>query len=366
MVEAFLKQMIADFQPYHGTKGMTYEDGLMLLAAERFYLETNEECYLRFLLQYMDAHLTETGLIKNYSPEEYNIDNILAGSVLFSLFDWTKDPRYINALAQLRSQLKTHPRTDSGSFWHKKRYPYQIWLDGLYMGQVFYLQYALTFEEEGISDDVMHQVENVRRLLWDEKRKLYVHAYDEKMIMQWADPKTGHSPNVWSRSVGWWAMALADLYELFGRIDEEKQNRIGTLLRELLAGMMPHQDSKYHMWYQVVDKPDYPGNYLETSGSAMIAYAMIKGVRCGALENGYLKKGKEVLRGIDQRYLSEEEGRQYLGGICAVAGLDDERRNGSVEYYLSEKIAINEIKGVGPYLFAHAELLKIEQNHENN
>lgn len=364
-MERFLKQMIADFKPYHGTTGMTYEDGLILLAAERYYELTGDEEYLTFINNYMDVHLTDTGLIRNYSVEDYNIDNILAGNVLFSLFDRTHDPRFINTMAELRSQLKTHPRTASGSFWHKKRYPYQIWLDGLYMGQVFYLQYALYFEETSIYDDVFQQVENVRKFLWDDQKKLYVHAYDEQKIMQWADPVTGHSPNVWSRSVGWWAMALVDLSELFGRIDEEKQTRINDLLKELLEGMLPHRDRQFHMWYQIVDKPDLSGNYLETSGSSMLAYAMIKGARLGILDNNYLSYGKETLRGIEARYFTEEDGRIYLGGICAVAGLDNERRNGSDAYYLSERIAVNEIKGVAPFLFAHAELLEAEEVKDN-
>jgi len=215
MVEEFLKQVITDFKPYHVSKGMTYEDGLLLLVAQRFYEQTGDDFYLDFLHRYMDAHIDEKGHIVNYSVEEYNIDNILAGNALFFMWNQTKDPRYINTLSQLRSQLLTHPRTQAGNFWHKLRYPNQVWLDGVYMGQVFYLNYGLMFEEEGIASDVIHQVENVRRLLWDEKKKLYLHAYDESKQMQWADPSTGRSPNVWSRSVGWLAMALAEVRALF-------------------------------------------------------------------------------------------------------------------------------------------------------
>ncbi len=361
MVEAFLKQVITDFKPYHATKGMTYEDGLLLMAAVRFYELTGDRVYREFLNRYMDAHIDEKGQIFNYSLEEYNIDNILAGNALFFLWDDTKDPRYINTLALLRSQLKTHPRTSSGSFWHKLRYPNQIWLDGLYMGQVFYLRYALKFEEEGIAEDVLRQVENVRKFLWDEKKRLYLHAYDETKTMQWADPVTGRSPNVWSRSVGWFAMALADLAEGFASLDDSAAARMGALLKELVEGMLPHRDRVHQMWYQLVEKPDLPGNYLETSGTAMMVYAILKGVRLGWLPASMKKEALLTLQGLERRYLVEESGCWYLGGICQVAGLDNERRDGSDAYYLSEKISVNEIKGLAPYFFCYAELMLQEQ-----
>ncbi len=361
MVEAFLKQVIGDFKPYHATKGMTYEDGLLLIAAIRFFEVTGDPVYRDFLYRYMEAHIDDKGQIFHYSLEEYNIDNILAGNALFFLWDDSKDPRYINTLALLRSQLQTHPRTASGSFWHKLRYPNQIWLDGLYMGQVFYLRYALKFEEEGIAEDVLRQVENARKFLWDEKKQLYLHAYDETKSMQWADPVTGRSPNVWSRSVGWFAMALADLAESFAAIDESAAARMGALLKELVEGMLPHRDPVHKMWYQLVEKPELPGNYLETSGTAMMVYAILKGVRLGWLPAGMKKEALLTLRGLESRYLVEENGRRYLGGICQVAGLDNERRDGSDAYYLSEKISVNEIKGLGPYFFCYAEWMLQEQ-----
>jgi unsaturated rhamnogalacturonyl hydrolase len=212
----------------------------------------------------------------------------------------------------------------------------------------------------------MNQVENVRKFLWDDAKKLYVHAYDETRKMQWADKTTGHSPNVWSRSVGWWAMALADLAELAEQTDEKAKHRLGQLLEETIKGMLPFRDAQYHMWFQLVEKPDITGNYLETSGSSMMVYAMIKGIRLGLLDSSYLAKALETLQGIEKRYLSEKDGKFYLGGTCSVAGLDNERRNGSVEYYLSEKIAVNEIKGIAPYLFCYAEWMLLKKQKTTN
>lgn len=230
------------------------------------------------------------------------------------------------------------------------------------MGQVFYLHYYRTFPENGIPSDIMNQVENVRRFLWDEKKQLYHHAYDEKKVMQWANPATGQSPNVWSRSVGWFAMALADLTEGFVSVDETAKNRLGSLLRELVEGMLPYLDPKADMWYQIVDKPNLSGNYLETSGTAMMAYAMLKGARLGCLDESCRSTAKKIIEGIEKTYLRETEGRFVLGGICQVAGLDNDRRNGSDAYYLSEKISTNEIKGLGPYFFCLAESMIQEKS----
>ncbi len=354
----YMKQMIEEFKPYNKTKRMTYEDGLMLIAAMRYYEISSDDYVLKFLLSYLDDFIDEDGNIQSYHLDDYNIDNILAGNVLFFAFEKTKNQKYQKAIELLISQLLTHPRTLSGSFWHKKRYPYQIWLDGLYMGQVFYLRYGLMTKDKFIIDDVIHQVANADKLLWDEERELYVHAYDETLSMQWADKNTGHSPNIWSRSVGWFAMALVDLFELFGDDSQEEQAKLKFYANKLITGLVRHLDQDYKMLYQVVDKPLYDGNYLETSGSAMIAYTLMKGYRLNIFNKKEYELGKSLIDGINRKYLREESNKIILGGICAVAGLDNEKRDGSVEYYLSEKIAENEIKGVGPYLFALIELEK--------
>lgn len=355
-IKKYIYQLISDFHPYHETKRMTYEDGLMLIAAERFYKLTGDEFVFNFLERYLDFHISDNGEIVNYHLDEYNIDNILAGNVLFFVYEKTGKAKYLKAIELLRSQLLTHPRTASLNFWHKKRYPYQVWLDGLYMGQIFYLRYAVMKHDYEIIDDIYQQVMNTDKYLWDEERKLYVHAYDEKKVMQWADETTGHSPNIWSRSVGWFAMALVDLIELLPDKFNNEIKAFGELLNKLIKGVETHLDSEYSMLYQIVDKPNVKGNYLETSGTAMLAYACLKGERLGVLDSLYKDLGEKIVAGINNKYLTITEEKIILGGICSVAGLDNERRDGSVAYYLSEKIAENEIKGVGPYLFALMEL----------
>ncbi len=359
-IQKYVDQLIDDFQPYHKTKRMTYEDGLMLIAVQRYYEITKSKKYLDFLKTYFDLYINDFGEILNYHVDEYNIDNILAGNVLFFMYETLHEEKYLKAIDLLYSQLKDHPRTASGNFWHKQRYPYQVWLDGLYMGQVFYLRYALMNKNASMIDDIMSQVKNTDKFLWDEKRNLYVHAYDELHVMQWADKETGKSPNIWSRSVGWFAMALADLYELMPESRKEDRLMLQNLLNKLVSGVLKHLDNEYHMLYQVVDRPDVKGNYLETSGSAMIAYSILKGYRLDIFDEEMYQNALEMVDGIERKHLKIDESRIVLGGTCSVAGLDNEVRDGSVEYYLSEAIAENEIKGVGPYLFAKEELLRLK------
>ncbi|MFA5006781.1 MAG: glycoside hydrolase family 88 protein [Candidatus Izemoplasmatales bacterium] len=182
-LESYLKQRLHAFNPYHADRGMTYEDGLLLIVANGYRRMTGDAECLAFLRGYLEGHIAPDGTIRHYGPTEFNIDNILAGNVLFDMADLTGDSRYGRAADALRDQLERHPRTRSGNFWHKRCYPDQIWLDGLYMGQPFRTMYALRHDEQDVLDDVVRQVKTVRRLLWDDARKLYVHACDEERRM---------------------------------------------------------------------------------------------------------------------------------------------------------------------------------------
>lgn len=356
MEEQFIKQFIQDFNPYHSDKFMTYEDGLLLITALKYYKLTQDPFYSSFVEDYLNLFIDEDGVIKSYKVKDFNIDNILAGNAIFEMHEMNHNIKLLKAIELLEFQLDHHPRTASRSFWHKLRYPYQVWLDGLYMGQIFRVRYALYSKHYEILDDVIHQFRNVRIHLWDDSRKAYVHAYDESRKMQWADSITGQSPNLWSRSAGWLAMAMVDIVELLQNDHPQITNELSGLFRELVEGIMTHQDKDSHMWFQVIDRPDIEGNYLETSGSAMLAYSMLKAFRLKMVPSSTFEEGKKIVEGIEKKYLHEHDGRFYLGGTCSVAGLDSEKRDGSIRYYLSEKIAENEVKGVAPYFLAKYEI----------
>ena len=336
-----------------------YIDGCMITALLSLYEMTGNDRYFNFAKDFVDYFVQEDGSIRTYDVKEYNLDNINTASNLFFLYDKTGDEKYKKALDLVRTQLDTMPRTKEGSFWHKDIYPNQVWLDGLYMAEPFYMRYETKFRNMEKCNDVIHQFKNVEKHMKDEKTGLYYHGYDESREMYWADPKTGCSPNFWLRSLGWFSLALT---ETAMACDEalyyEKRYLIG-LLEKLVDALIPFQDES-GMFYQVPDKPDDERNYLETSGTALIAYAILKAVRLGFISPRYAAVGEKAFDGICESYLSKnEDGTLKLGGICLVAGLGGaQHRDGSLEYYFSEPVVENEAKGVAPFLLAYTEILR--------
>ncbi len=338
-----------------------YIDGCMITALLSLYEMTGNERYFTFAKDFIDYFVQEDGTIRTYDVTEYNLDNINTASNLFFLYDKTGDEKYRLALDHVRSQLDTMPRTKEGSFWHKDIYPNQVWLDGLYMAEPFYMRYETKFRKMEKCSDVIHQFKNVEKYMKDPKTGLYYHGYDESREMYWADPVTGCSPNFWLRSLGWFSLALTETAQACDEaLYYEKRYLIG-LLEKLADALIPFQDET-GMFYQVPDKKDAEGNYLETSGTALIAYAILKAVRLGFIAPRYAKMAEKAFDGICDSYLSKnEDGTLKLGGICLVAGLGGKQhRDGSLEYYFSEPVVENEAKGVAPFLLAYTEMLRRE------
>jgi unsaturated rhamnogalacturonyl hydrolase len=318
---------------------------------------SGERRYLDFAESFIDYYVNNDGSILGYDKEKYNLDDINEGRVLFELYELTGKEKYRLAIEKQREHLLEQPRTSTGNFWHKLIYPNQIWLDGVYMAQVFSTKYMKCFGGGDFSDPLM-QIKNVRKYMFDESYGLYYHGLDCSRTAFWADPDTGLSANFWLRSIGWFAVAMVDIIEL---VDGDARREISAILAELLEEISKYRDPESGMYYQVVNMPGREGNYLETSGSSMIAYAMMKGARLGAVDAMYSDMGKETFDGICERYLGfDGDGRLNLGGICLVAGLGPEnnrRRDGSYEYYISEPIVENDAKGVAPFILCYTEIL---------
>ena len=349
----------------HGKKpAWNYIDGCMMTSLLEMYKTTKDEKYINFVKKFVDYYVFEDGTIRGYDPLKYSTDDICESRVLFDLLDLTKEEKYDKAIELTFSQIKTHPRTKEGNFWHKGIYPNQIWLDGLYMAQPFYTRYQ-TLRGKMNYADIINQFKNVRKLMFDDKAKLYYHGYDSERTMFWADKKTGLSKNFWLRSIGWFTVALVDVLDYMDEQMYDEYNTIKALLKETIDGILEYQDKDSKMFYQVPNYPGRKGNYLETSGSAMISYAILKGVRLEALPPRYQQIGLDIFDGICNKYLSSDEnGDLNLGGICLVAGLGPEnnlRRDGSYEYYISEPVVNNDAKGVGPLVMAYTEVIKADK-----
>lgn len=338
-----------------------YIDGCMITALLCASEITGEKKYFDFAENFIDYYVFDDGTIRGYSKEKFNLDDVNEGKVLFELYEKTGKEKYKKAIFLLESQLEEQPRTNTGNFWHKKIYPNQIWLDGLYMGQVFSALFKKYFGNKDYSD-VINQYKNVRKLMFDENKRLYYHGCDCSKKAFWADKETGCSKNFWLRSIGWFCISLIDIIEFID--DENAKSELEKIFAEAVEGISQYADKDTAMYYQVVDKGGKEGNYLETSGSSMIAYAMMKGARLGVIDKKYAEAGRKTFDGICQKYLSiSENGDLNLGGICLVAGLgpeDNPRRDGSYEYYISEPVVENDAKGVAPFVLCYTEVKRME------
>lgn len=336
-----------------------YIDGCMLIALIELSEIKNDPKYADFVENFVDYYVFDDGSIRGYNVEKYNLDDVNEGRVLFDLYKKTGKEKYKKAIMLQHSQLENQPRTCTGNFWHKKIYPNQIWLDGLYMAQVFSLRFQKEYGGKDYSD-VVTQFKNVRKLMFDEDKKLYYHGCDCSKTAFWADKENGRSKNFWLRSIGWFCISLIDN---IGYVDDETaKSELCAIFKEAIEGISQYADAETGMYYQVVDKGGEEGNYLETSGSSMIAYAMMKGARLGVLDEKYAAFGKKTFDGICQKYLTiKDDGDLNLGGICLVAGLgpeNNQRRDGSYEYYISEPVVENDAKGVAPFVLCYTEVMR--------
>jgi unsaturated rhamnogalacturonyl hydrolase len=336
-----------------------YTFGLVCKALLEVYDCTQDRRYFRYVKAYYDHHIDSSGQIPEYRLSEYNIDRINPGKPLFRLYRETGDDRYLKAIHLLRSQMKTHPRTSEGGFWHKAIYPHQMWLDGIYMASPFLAEYAATFNEPDLFDDVANQVLLMEKHARDPKTGLLHHGWDESRSQRWADFETGLSPHIWGRSMGWYAMALVDILDFFPA-DNPQRLEILAVLNRLTAAVVSVQDSASGLWYQVMDMGGREGNYPESSASSMLVYALAKAAGKGYLPPSYMMAATKGYQGILDRFIEvDADALVNIHRACAVAGLGgDPYRDGSYEYYIKERIRSNDPKAVGPFILASLEMEK--------
>jgi unsaturated rhamnogalacturonyl hydrolase len=334
-----------------------YQEGLVMKAILEVWQRTGDDTYWNYAKSYYDTFISKDKIINYYDIEEYNIDRINAGKPLFLLYGETGDENYKNAIFLLRKQMKTHPRTNVGGFWHKQIYPYQMWVDGLYMASPFLAQFAKTFEEQDLFDDVVKQFILMEKYARDEETGLLYHGWDESRQQRWADPESGLSSQFWGRGMGWYAMALVDVLDFLPK-DHAQRPEIIAILQRLSIAITKFQDSKTGLWYQVVDQANRQGNYLESSASSMFVYSLAKAVNKGYIDNKFLENARLGYNGILKQFIEVDgEGLVHIHKACAGAGLGgNPYRDGSYEYYINERIRSNDPKAMGPFILATLEL----------
>jgi len=338
-----------------------YEQGVILKAIEEMWYATGDAKYFSHIQKGMDNWIDEKGNHKDYKLEEYNIDHITPGLAMMTLYRATNNDKYLKMVQLLRSQLKTHPRTKEGGFWHKKIYPYQMWLDGLYMGEPFYAEYTLLSGEDNWND-IANQFIWMEKHARDPKTGLLYHGWDESKEQRWANKTTGQSPHFWGRAMGWYAMGLVDTLDSFPKDHPQRAELIAILNREA-AAIEKVQDKTSGVWWDILDLPGKEKNYLESSGSAMFVYALARGVREGYLPEKYMKVAVRGWDGIKKEFIkTNAQGETDWEGTVSVSGLGgNPYRDGSYEYYMTEKLRTNDAKGLGPAIRAALEMEAYER-----
>ena len=295
-----------------------YTAGLVLLAVHRVGEATGRPAYADYVRRNMDHFVDANGTIVGYKQDEFNLDPINQGRLLFPLFARTKDPRYRTAIETLRTHLRAQPRTAEGVFWHKQIYPQQMWLDGLYMAEPFYVTYAKTFADTAAFTDALHQFLLLAARARDPCTGLMYHAWDASHTQPWADTTTGLSPNYWGRAVGWYLMAAMDVLD---GVPAAHPDRVALLevVRELADAVARVQDPVSGLWYQVLDQPGRRGNYREASGSSMFVYAFAMSARKGGLEPRYRALASRGFDGLVRELVKTDFAGKTFKPIAEIA-----------------------------------------------
>lgn len=334
-----------------------YELGTLLEGMDAVWLNTADPRSFNYIKSSVDTFIGPDGAIPTWKLEEYQLDNILLGRQLLLLYGVTQDARYAKAATLLYQQLQHQPRTASGGFWHKQKYPNQMWLDGLYMAEPFYAEYAATFHHPEAFADITRQFALIDAHARDAKTGLLYHGWDESKQETWANKQTGLSSQFWARGIGWHMMALVDTLSYYPENDPGRRLLIALLNRDA-AAIAHYQEGANGLWVQVLDKPHAKGNYLEASAACMFVYALAKGVRQGYLAPRYLAVAERGYMGILSHFIeTAPDGSVSLTGTVKSVGLGGTPiRDGSYAYYIGEKTATNDPKGVGAFLLASAEM----------
>ncbi len=339
-----------------------YCQGLVCLSLQKLWQQSGEEKYFNYVKKYADDLILADGTITTYDKEKYNIDAVNAGKILFAIYEKTKDSKYQKAIQTLRDQMKTHPRTSEGGFWHKKHYPHQMWLDGLYMATPFLAQYAQTFDEPKLFDDVALQIQLIDKHHKNAATGLYCHGWDESKQEKWADKQTGKSAHTWGRGMGWYVMTLIDTLDFFPK-NHPQYPSIVAITQQAAQTLARYQAAQTGLWYQVMDVGAAEGNYVEASASTMFVYFLAKGIRTGVLDKKYLTIAQKGYEGT-LKHLIKTDADDTISIIdtCAGAGLGGTPyRDGSYEYYCKEAKRDNDPKAVGPFILLAIEFENINK-----
>ncbi len=342
----------------------SYEKGTLLQGIQAAATITDQSDFNQFLQKTVDSVVSPDGSIGDFPNEPHSLDQILMGRSLLYMYRKTNDQRYAKAARRVMDELALQPRNRAGGFWHKQIYPTQMWLDGAYMAEPFYAEYASIFHNPAAYEDIVHQFALLESKTRDPKTGLLYHGWDESKQQKWANKDTGLSSQFWGRAMGWYAMALVDTLPYFPP-DDPGRKQLLDILQRLSVAIIQAQDPVTGVWWEVLDRRGDSGNFMEASASCMFVYTLATGVRLGYLPASDLAKARAGWAGIEKQFLRvDSDGSVHLTGIVRGAGLGGTPyRSGTYEYYVNERVVSDEPKGVGAFLLAGSAISKAEHIH---
>lgn len=342
---------------FHGRSRPKWQYDIAMLAEAIDRLGSVDQKYEAYMKDYIDFFINPEGEIFRYDMCDYNLDKIRPGNNLLILYRRTGEERYRIAIERLVTQLEGQPHNPDGGFWHKAVYPYQMWLDGIYMSSPFMAGYAREFNEPEWFDEVVRQISVIEEHTRDPQTGLLYHAYDASRGMKWSDDETGCSPHFWGRAMGWYMMAIVDALDFFPE-DHPGKEKLVSILNRTGEALVKVRDRETGLWYQVLDMAGNPGNYLEASASCMFVYAFARGARKGYLDDAYRSVAASSFDSIIKEFIEvDQNGLVNITNCCYAAGLGGlDYRSGSYDYYINERKGRNDSKSIGPFIMAAIEL----------
>ncbi|ENH64122.1 Unsaturated rhamnogalacturonyl hydrolase yteR [Fusarium oxysporum f. sp. cubense race 1] len=350
---------MADTMIAKGVKpDLGYQDAVLYLGFEKAYELSGDQKYLDWYIGQIDGPVVqEDGSIKGLNTSRYILDEYRMGHNYLYLYNQTGEPKYETAANTVRRMLDSYPRTPSGGFWHQQFFRDQMWLDGIFMADSFYARWTHLYDSDNDTawDDILLQYELIHENTINETTGLHVHGWVEGEA-SWADPETGRAPNVWGRALGWYFMALVEVLQYFPT-SHSGYDQLLRYLESVAKGLKASRDPDLGSWWQVMNEP-YPkreGNFIESSGSSMFTWGLLKAVDLGYLDSDeYLETAKDAFTSSIDNFVTEgEDGSLILNSTVAECGLTSS--NVTFEYYVSRPKLENGQNGVGPFMLASYE-----------
>lgn len=341
-----------------------YEMGVVLTGIQSLWEITRDEKYRIYIKKIIDHFINEDGSIRTYNLEEYNFDNLPAGRQLLFLYQEFKEEKYKKAADLLRKQLAWQPRNKIGGFWHKLKYPYQMWLDGLYMAAPFYANHSVINNQTKDFDDIVNQFVWMEKYSRDSTTGLLYHGWDESHLQKWANPKTGKSPEFWNRAMGWYLMGLVDVLDVMPK-EYPRRNELLQILNRLVVAIVRFQDKPSGVWWQITNKANQEGNYLESSGTAMFVYGMAKSINKGYISKIYKPDVMKAYYGMIKEFVVKDSigNIHYINAVSGAGLGGNPYRDGTYLYYVSEPKRDDDLKAIGPFIQACLEVYRMKKGN---